>query len=133
MPDTRAAPEPEARRAAVFLGELDRLLARRGIVEGDAPALFSERRAQAAALARGVADEAAARDLLERGRRVEIDRPFVEAKLERITREIGKARIAASVAEALRARARRALSHAVTGRYTEANAELNAIARMLKR
>jgi len=61
-----------------------------------------------------------------------VDRAFVDAKLTRITGRLARAKLDAGLAEELNQRARRALSEAVTGRYTEANRELNAIHRRLE-
>ena len=127
-------PPAAARRPATLpeLAELDRTLQDRGILFEDAPQLWAERSALERAVARGEGDRAVAVRLLERARALPVDRAFVDAKLQRITSRLERARLDPGVGEELKQRTRRALSHAVTGRYAEANRELNAIRRRLE-
>jgi hypothetical protein len=127
-------PPPRAPRpGGALLDEVDRVLAEKGVLPDDAPDLRQAQRALAAARARGEEVEEPARLLLERCRRLSVDRAFVEAKLKRIDRRIAASHLEAALAERIRGRTRVALSHAVTGRYTEANRELNAIVGLLPR
>ena len=124
--DAKTARSNAARGARI--AELDRLLSDKGIVAGDAPELFASRRALTDRTALAKIER-----VLARARAIAIDRTFIHRKLRRLDRKLAQAKLAPSVARLLQRRSRRALSHAVTGRYADANRELNAIARAVER
>jgi hypothetical protein len=111
------------------LDEVDRVLAGKGILPADDPALFARRRA----LTQPGASAAEVQTLLGRARAIVVNRAFVHAKLTRLNRKMAAARVDARLQQQLQQRAQQALSHAVTGRYTEANRDLNAIAAVIER
>jgi hypothetical protein len=124
--------EQARRQALAELDEIDRLLGEKGILPADAPQLLAERQALRRAVAAGRADRTAIASLLRRARSLVVERALLDAKLARITAQLERARLEEPVAAQLKQRAARALSYAVTGRYTEANRELNAIHRRLE-
>jgi hypothetical protein len=120
-----APPRPRAR-----LAELRASLGRRGVLPADLPQIFG---ALDRLAAQGTPSEEQVAVLARRIAAVAIDRRFVDAKLGRLNRRIAAAKIPTELQRRLRQRIARALSHAVTGRYTDANRELNAIARIIER
>ncbi|HEY3356456.1 MAG TPA: hypothetical protein VGQ83_24610, partial [Polyangia bacterium] len=120
--------------ARARLAEIDRGLARRGILATDAPALTATRRELAARVARGELPPAAALDArAAQAQAVAVDRGFVGAKLERLGRRMAGRALPADVQERLRRLSQEALSSSLTGRYDQANRELNEIAAIVER
>jgi hypothetical protein len=119
--------------ARAQLARVERLLRDKGLLPADAPALFARHRALAADPAR--ASRAELERLEAEARAFVVDRAFVDAKLRRLNARIRA--LETELAEALKRRlqqhTQQALSYAVTGRYREANRELNAIARLIQR
>ena len=61
-----------------------------------------------------------------------VDRPFIEGKLKRLQSQLDRASLSDRARQEFLRRSQAALSQAVTGNYTQANRELNAIAAMLE-
>ena len=146
--DVRPRPESRARPAADVgtpdssagagaarprLAAIDRLLAQRGLLRADAPQIAARRRELGAAVARGEAVGDALDRLEARIRSFPVDRAFVERKLRRLNREMAGRPLPGGVKQRIQRHAQRALSHAVMGRYADANHELNRIAGLLHR
>jgi hypothetical protein len=134
--DARApdsAPRPPRSDLRPRLEAVDRLLEQRGLLRADVPKIAARRRELAAAVARGEAVGGELDRLEARVRSFVIDRTFVERKLRRLTRAMAGRALPAGVEQRIQRHAQRALSHAVTRRYADANRELNQIARLLRR
>ena len=115
------------------LVEVERVLAQRGVLAADAPRLHAARRALQARLARGEAPRAEIDALAAQAQAFAIDRGFITAKLERLNRAMAQRDLPPEVQQRLRRHSQEALSHTLTGRYDQANRELNAIAGLLER
>jgi hypothetical protein len=115
------------------LAALDRELSRRGVLPADAPALFARRRALTAQLARGEEAAAAIEALAAAAAALAVDRAFIAAKLERLSRRMAGQSLPPEEQQRLRRLSQEALSHSLTGRYDQANGELNAIAAIVER
>ena len=141
-PESRARPAADvgtpdssagAGAARPRLAAIDRLLAQRGLLRADAPQIAARRRELGAAVARGEAVGDALDRLEARIRSFPVDRAFVERKLRRLNREMAGRPLPGGVKQRIQRHAQRALSHAVMGRYADANHELNRIAGLLHR
>jgi eukaryotic-like serine/threonine-protein kinase len=115
------------------LAEMDRILAQRGVLAADAPRLFATRRALATRLARGEAPSAEIDALVAHAQAFTLDRAFITTKLERLNHAMAARDLLPEVQQRVRRHSQEALSHTLTGRYDQANRELNAIARLLER
>ncbi|MBI5478217.1 MAG: hypothetical protein HY906_05135 [Deltaproteobacteria bacterium] len=133
-PAAEAGPSPAALDAArARLVEVDRILVQRGVLAADAPRLHAARRALQERLARGEAPVAEIDALVAQAQAFTIDRAFITAKLERLNAAMAQRDLAPEAQQRVRRHGQEALSHTLTGRYDQANRELNAIARLLER
>ncbi len=123
-------------KAKARITQLRQQLAIRGILSADAPALYRELASLAAAAQSNALSSSAVEALGDQIRSFSIDRSFIEVKLRRLNQRLEKKMKQSSVSErrrgAVQQHTSRALSFVVTGRYEEANQELNRIARLLK-
>jgi len=131
--DAAVAPRAAAGAARAQLARIERLLREKGLLPADAPALFARHRALAADPAR--ASRAELERLEAEAGAFVIDRAFVDAKLRRLNARMHalEAELPDALKRRLQQHGQQALSYAVTGRYREANRELNAIARLIER
>jgi serine/threonine-protein kinase len=133
-PAAAPGPSPAVLAAArARLAEVDRLLAQRGVLAADAPRLHAARRAVQARLTRGEAPTAEIDALLAQAQAFVIDRAFITSKLERLNAAIARRDLTPETQQRVRRLGQEALSHTLTGRYDQANRELNAIASLLER
>jgi hypothetical protein len=119
--------------ARARLAEVDRVLAQRGVLAADAPGLHAARRALQGRLARGEVQTPEIDALVAQAQAFAIDRAFITTKLERLNAAMAKRDLPPEVQQRVRRHGQEALSHTLTGRYDQANRELNAIASLLER
>jgi len=129
--DAAASPE-QAQAARSGLGAIEQALAARGLLPSDVPGLFRRRARLAARVAAGQAPLAALRALEREIGAFAIDRSFIDAKLQRLNRELRARDLEPAAKSELEQHVQRALSYSVNGRYDLANRELNAIAKAIE-
>lgn len=125
-PTPTEQPAPDLGPARAVLEEADRAVSAKGLVRSDVPALFHAREQLAEAIARGEAPMDALRAHLGSVQALRIDRAFVNAKIERLSRKV--AALPAARQEALRGPSQAALAASLAGRLDEANRHLNLVA-----
>jgi serine/threonine protein kinase len=132
-PDPSPAEDDQAREAlAEALTEACQRRERRGLLPEDVPGISAELDQLQAAWERGGAVEL--ERILELQRAVDevaIDRGFIDAKLRRMNARLGDSATQREDSAELSQRMQRALSLSVSGRYDQANQELNQLAEML--
>ncbi|MBI5549128.1 MAG: protein kinase [Deltaproteobacteria bacterium] len=117
---------PDVSGARAILGGLQRSLTSKGIRRDDAPALFAAKRALSEAVGRGEAPLEALQSLSSEVDRVVVDKAFVNAKIDRLSRKV--AALPSDQQRQLRGASQAALAASLAGRFEEANRHLNAIA-----
>ena len=122
---------PETARG--MLDEIARGLERRGVLRADAPELYRAEAALMAGAAQPGVSAAEVQRLQSRVSGLVGDRAFIDAKLQRLDRALANRELPAEVRQELRRHSQKALSDSVSGRYDDANRELNEIARIVER